>query len=1165
MPENQISQTLFRFSTLRNPELVDLKDSLHHFVFPPQLTSREVLQEVFTEAISNLGENESHTNALFNTANEFTPLTEDQLKTINPSLYIFSDWIHRNRSTFWVAIFEEKLIPAQRLSTEDEALLWSNLYYHIITQKNFYAKELIIQLLVGNHIIYYKKDGGPRDYEPKETDSYLFIKSLVYANIVLPDNLFNSEQTQPLTENDAEIKQIATPDSIKKALEIASATHELNRITVAKEQIKEIEADYKMGYDEAYKIAKKEYDQITNRQIEEYKAQVKQAKDSWCQERGNISYDPNNPCDQPANISYPNISKFEFTHIPEIIASGNALIDDKTHPYNTLNMLMPIDRVKTFKKAYELLDKEESKLQNIIIENTDFSKKLINVNNTTIPLNTTILFNNECYIVTIKPYIYNPQDSRVRDRYWFFIVNIKSKTKNVAITNLDHFLVYSNMTTPMYETFRIGNKTDNDITVYLFGGNPILSVETNPAIQLNITLKNNDYLEILTEKLKPYEPVSFSKTCATSIPNEDVFIPNGYGIRQLGIADYRKVEQSIHCYLEGEVSHIENIMAREYKERSTRRFRSKQDTISITSEVEKEQLTDTTTTDRFEMQNEISEVIAKSKEFAANTSFSASYNTAVGSINLGAAANYATASSKEESINQAITKAQEITYRAMDRVVQRIKEERVTKIIEEYEENNKHGFDNKTGDKHVIGVYRWVDKVYKNQIYNYGKRLMYEFMIPQPSKLHRLALATASDTEIIEKPIDPRQFIKNSYQLNFYNYQRYAAMYNAKVDAYPDSNISIGKSFSFTVVDSNKDQEYDEVAAKDDSITIPEGYKSTRAEVIWSRNWEPPYDNMHVMVGDRYFGNPSNLNKSLPGFQGNVPISFSIIGSHVGNANIKIDCTLTTERIEQWQLETFEAIMDGYYKMLEEYNAKKAEAEEKAEKNKQTNPLYYRQIEQLVLRKNCISYLIDKKAGAKNTYGKGFYNKTNTFSELEINISPNSNLDHYTSFAKFIEQAFEWNIMSYNFYPFYWGDKSDWYDLYNFENNDPLFRSFMQAGMARVVLTVRPGFEQAVMHYMATGRVWNGGELPVLNDKLYLSITEELKQPLGQKEGLAWKTRVPTSLTILQADSLGLKVDKALPCNCENEDDFIEPDRTGCTSQISIEDGVFTPPTDTNV
>jgi hypothetical protein len=133
-----------------------------------------------------------------------------------------------------------------------------------------------------------------------------------------------------------------------------------------------------------------------------------------------------------------------------------------------------------------------------------------------------------------------------------------------------------------------------------------------------------------------------------------------------------------------------------------------------------------------------------------------------------------------------------------------------------------------------------------------------------------------------------------------------------------------------------------------------------------------------------------------------------------------------------------------------------------------------------------------------------------------------------------LEQAFEWNIMSYYFYPFYWGAKADWGKLYQYDNNDPIFRSFMQSGLARVVVTVRPGFEDAVRFYMQTGLVWNGGEVPVIDDPLHLSIVDELKEPTGKPEGKAWATRVPTSLTILQADSIGLVVQKALPCNCDD-------------------------------
>jgi hypothetical protein len=120
-----------------------------------------------------------------------------------------------------------------------------------------------------------------------------------------------------------------------------------------------------------------------------------------------------------------------------------------------------------------------------------------------------------------------------------------------------------------------------------------------------------------------------------------------------------------------------------------------------------------------------------------------------------------------------------------------------------------------------------------------------------------------------------------------------------------------------------------------------------------------------------------------------------------------------------------------------------------------------------------------------------------------------------------MEQAFEWNLISYNFYPYYWANKVQWKDLYQFESNDAVFRSFMQAGMARVIVTVKPGFEDAVMHYMAFGQIWNGGQMPVLGNPLYLSIIDELKEQEYTVEE-TWTTTLPTNLIALQKSGVAV-------------------------------------------
>lgn len=60
-----------------------------------------------------------------------------------------------------------------------------------------------------------------------------------------------------------------------------------------------------------------------------------------------------------------------------------------------------------------------------------------------------------------------------------------------------------------------------------------------------------------------------------------------------------------------------------------------------------------------------------------------------------------------------------------------------------------------------------------------------------------------------------------------------------------------------------------------------------------------------------------------------------------------------------------------------------------------------------------------------------------------------------------------------------------------------------------------------------------------------MSIAAEMIEPTGVKQGKYWITRIPTTLTILQAKSTGLDVEEPLPIfpepnpeNCENPDEL---------------------------
>lgn len=125
--------------------------------------------------------------------------------------------------------------------------------------------------------------------------------------------------------------------------------------------------------------------------------------------------------------------------------------------------------------------------------------------------------------------------------------------------------------------------------------------------------------------------------------------------------------------------------------------------------------------------------------------------------------------------------------------------------------------------------------------------------------------------------------------------------------------------------------------------------------------------------------------------------------------------------------------------------------------------------------------------------------------------------------VQFLEQAFEWETMSYICYPYYWADSSRWKDLAAIEGSDANFADFLRAGSARVVLAARPGFEDQVNFYVYSGIPWGAGPMPAPGDPDYLSIADEVKAQQQRPTDLTvidtWQVRLPTTLIWLQNDS----------------------------------------------
>lgn len=82
------------------------------------------------------------------------------------------------------------------------------------------------------------------------------------------------------------------------------------------------------------------------------------------------------------------------------------------------------------------------------------------------------------------------------------------------------------------------------------------------------------------------------------------------------------------------------------------------------------------------------------------------------------------------------------------------------------------------------------------------------------------------------------------------------------------------------------------------------------------------------------------------------------------------------------------------------------------------------------------------------------------------------------------------------------------------------------------------------MHYLATGQIWLGGSIPVIDNPLYTSIIDELKEQEYVIEE-SWNTTLPTSLIALQKSGVAIDAE-GLPnldqCEANTDVPFLEND-----------------------
>lgn len=677
-------------------------------------------------------------------------------------------------------------------------------------------------------------------------------------------------------------------------------------------------------------------------------------------------------------------------------------------------------------------------------------------------------------------------------------------------------------------------------------------------------------------------------------------------ITPIGIGDLKVVKQTFLGYRKGEIAHIETVLAGEEKTREHRALEKTEDTISLVSSSENESTRDSQSTKRFELKREAEEIIKN--DINANANATVTYNGQM--VVASASAGFSFANSRTETQRQSSNLVNEVIDKATSRIVERASETRSRTMLFETEEKNVHSFKNPATNGNISGIYRWLDKIYEGRIHNFGKRMMFEFILPEPaafyvqSKLY--AYAASLDLPDYPQGIKKKQAalpIVAAYEVTDEVYEQLKQPYHLGDLPPPPETVSVpitkaDGTRDFTV-SSNLTRRVGHDVFSVKRTTEPSDYIVDSLVVIgkidfYVASFSAPgttntfgvtYNGVqvlnHVDESRKFWVWTGAEPESFAPWIGTQPPQDFVITLDSEDCSFfQVQLALRYRRsaaaYKAWQDAVFERIktfpvpetdepIDGRITAYEE-TLKKIEPRQINDIITGSSPDANARMVRSELKRQCISVIAKEydsqtgddvvsrveavgqivvgaqpqpaagidfptlsivrgREGMPTTVAR-YVDKADgphTFAAIKLNDA-----ERKGRFVQFLEQAFEWEHLSQVYFPYFWAAMPKWVALMSREDiGDPQFTEFLRAGSARVLLAVRPGYENAVLHFLATREPWEGGPAPVIGDALYVPLYEEIREEQDSfagsvPDGEPWRFALPTSLIYLESDNYPL-------------------------------------------
>nr|WP_269328911.1 type II secretion system protein GspG [Kineosporia babensis] len=461
---------------------------------------------------------------------------------------------------------------------------------------------------------------------------------------------------------------------------------------------------------------------------------------------------------------------------------------------------------------------------------------------------------------------------------------------------------------------------------------------------------------------------------------------------------------------------------------------------------------------------------------------------------------------ERESVKRSAQEKRELTEKASARTR---KEHKVSvKIVTEsgVEEQSGKTITNPAATPIRIDYYRMMRK-WRTDLFRYGLRQTYDIAIPAPGvRLWALHQQLAGIEQEIRKPL---QFPLEPKDINWTNYDQEARKWGTSVPAPPAESIEEMKHGRIDWLDRK-----DAVRTRFGQIEfdVPAGYVVASNATLQAdfAHWADTNYFLRVIRGGPDTDPDDDVVRSnlafLAGRYGHLTVVYSYANISMGSIEIRLKYTLTQEARRQWQQTVWQQLRAAAEARHLERVAVLQEQRDTlwrllhAKDTLTLRRLEREEILRLVMQwllgpdfpvasegavEDLVSRLLQNEVDFQRNPGLSDAARPNpTFAGVREQHWEQAVL--FGELVKFIHQAVEWENLIYFLYPYFWGSETVGRGKMLFEHPDPEHERFLRAGYTRVVLPVRPGFEEEFTELLETGALSRLGSSP------YVSIAQEI-------------------------------------------------------------------------